>query len=237
MTPRPHTAESQPDAEPPITALPTLFGRSSSHFTRVARIVAAELGVAYTFRVVPNLLSTDPSDYGGNPALRLPVLHTAQGQWFGALNICRALERTASSSGASGHARLIWPEELAQPLTANAQELTLQAMASEVALIMARVAKADEAASNLAKQRESLERMLEWLDARVGEVLAALPSAGSAAAGASRPVSFLEVTLFCLVQHLEFRDILPTAPYRALAEFCSGFAQRASAQQTPFRFD
>src|SRR5690242_2492236 len=186
MTPHPHAAE-QPDAEPPITALPTLFGRSSSHFTRVARIVAAELGVAYTFRVVPNLLSTDPSDYGGNPALRLPVLHTAQGQWFGALNICRALERTASSAGANGRARLTWPEELAQPLTANAQELTLQAMASEVALIMARVAKADEAASNLTKQRESLERMLAWLDAHVGEVLAALPSAGSAAPGASRP--------------------------------------------------
>jgi glutathione S-transferase len=209
--------------------LPTLFGRSSSHFTRVARIVAAELGVAYTFRVVPNLLSTDPGDYGGNPALRLPVLHTAQGEWFGALNICRALERLVSNAGTSGRARLVWPEALDQPLTANAQELTLQAMASEVALIMARVAKADEAAANLAKQRESLERMLAWLEAHAAEVLAALPAA--------RAVSFLEVTLFCLVQHLEFRDILPTAPYRTLGEFCQRFAQRASARQTTFRFD
>jgi glutathione S-transferase len=207
---------------------PTLFGRSSSHFTRVARIVAAELGVAYTFRVVPNLLSTDPSDYGGNPALRLPVLHTEQGEWFGALNICRALERQASAASRDERPRLVWPEALDQPLTANAQELTLQAMASEVALIMARVAKADEAAANLAKQRQSLERMLAWLEANVSEVLAALPPRG---------VSFLEVTLFCLVQHLEFRDILPTAPYRALGEFCQRFAQRESARQTPFRFD
>lgn len=227
MTSAPHDGRSQPEAE--LAALPTLFGRSSSHFTRVARIVAAELGVAYTFRVVPNLLSTDPGDYGGNPALRLPVLHTAQGEWFGALNICRALERLVSSAGASGRARLVWPDELDQPLTANAQELTLQAMASEVALIMARVAKADEAAANLAKQRESLERMLAWLEAHVRDVLAALPAA--------RAVSFLEVTLFCLVQHLEFRDILPTAPYRALGEFCERFAQRASARQTAFRFD
>lgn len=209
-------------------SLPTLFGRSSSHFTRVARIVAAELGVAYTFRVVPNLLSLDPSDYGGNPALRLPVLHTVQGEWFGALNICRALERQASAAGVEGRPRLVWPEALDRPLTANAQELTLQAMASEVALIMARVAKADEAAANLAKQRESLERMLAWLEANVSEVLAALPP---------RSVSFLEVTLFCLVQHLEFRDILPTAPYRALDEFCQRFAQRESARQTMFRFD
>src|SRR5688572_707511 len=121
----------EPEADHP--SLPTLFGRSSSHFTRVARIVAAELGVAYRFHVVPNLLSTDPSDYGGNPALRLPVLQTAEGEWFGALNICRALERQASAAGAEGRPRLVWPEDLDRPLTANAQELTLQAMASEVA--------------------------------------------------------------------------------------------------------
>jgi glutathione S-transferase len=235
MTPHLDAGRSKPEAE--LTALPTLFGRSSSHFTRVARIVAAELGVAYTFHVVPNLLSTDPSDYGGNPALRLPVLHTAEGEWFGALNICRALERQANAAGAEGRPRLVWPEDLDRPLTANAQELTLQAMASEVALIMARVAKADEAAANLAKQRESLERMLEWLEANSSEVFAALPASASSAGGAARSVSFLEVTLFCLVQHLEFRDILPTAPYRALGEFCQRFAQRASARETMFRFD
>lgn len=206
---------------------PVLFGRSSSHFTRVARLVAAELGVAYSFRVVADLLSTDANDYGGNPALRLPVLHTGEGEWFGALNICRALERQPGASGAKG--RLVWPEDLSLPLAANAQELTLQAMSSEVALIMARVAKADEAAAHLAKQRQSLERMLAWLDAHAEAVVATLPT--------ERALSFLEVTLFCLVQHLEFRDILPVAPYRALGEFCRRFGERASAQQTVFRFD
>jgi hypothetical protein len=71
--------------------------------------------------------------------------------------------------------------------------------------------------------------MLAWLEAHVTEVLAALAP--------ERGVSFLEVTLFCLVQHLEFREILPTAPYRALGDFCRRFEQRASAQQTPFQFD
>jgi hypothetical protein len=71
--------------------------------------------------------------------------------------------------------------------------------------------------------------MLGWLEAHASDVLAALP--------AERSVSFLEVALFCLVQHLEFRDILPTAHYRALGDFCGRFAQRESAQSTPFRFD
>ena len=44
----------------------TIIGRSSSHFTRVTRIFAAELGVPYTLQVVPDLLSCDAADYGGN---------------------------------------------------------------------------------------------------------------------------------------------------------------------------
>ena len=81
-----------------------LFGRSSSSFTRIARIYAAELGVSYEFRIVPDLMSLEAADYGGNPALRMPVLHTAEGPWFGASSICRALSRRAP-----GRRRLVWP--------------------------------------------------------------------------------------------------------------------------------
>ncbi|MET0791438.1 MAG: glutathione S-transferase N-terminal domain-containing protein [Polyangiaceae bacterium] len=55
-----------------------LFGRSSSSFTRVARIDAAEPGVPYQLRVVPDLRSLEAAGYGRNPALRLPVLQTAK---------------------------------------------------------------------------------------------------------------------------------------------------------------
>src|SRR5690606_23933123 len=156
---------------------------------------------------------TDASEYGGNPALRVPVLHTEEGEWFGALNICRALERRAPAGGVKG--RVVWPEDLTLPLLANAQELALQAMSSEVALIMARLASADAAAAHLAKQRDSLERMLGWLDAHAEAVVMALP--------ADRALSFLEASLFCLVQHLEFREVLPVAPYRALGELARRF--------------
>ena len=78
-----------------MTALisPVLVGRSSSHFTRIARIFAHELEVAYEFQPVLDLTSVNRADYADNPTLRVPILRTEAGTWFGALNICRALAR------------------------------------------------------------------------------------------------------------------------------------------------
>ena len=205
----------------------TLIGRSSSSFTRVARIFAAELQVDYAFRVVRDLLSTEIDDYGGNPALRLPTLETPRGLWFGALNICRELSRQAQR-----HLRVVWPEDLAEPLLASAQELVVQAMATEVALIMAKATAGGGAVGERApegKMWKSLLNMLAWLEDHAEEALAALP--------AERDMSYLEVTLFCLVTHVGFREVLPVAPYRRLDQFCQRFATRPSAAATAFRFD
>ena len=206
-----------------------LFGRSSSSFTRIARIYAAELGVRYEFRIVPDLMSLEAADYGDNPALRLPVLRAAEGTWFGSSSICRALSRRASSGKL-----LIWPEDLEHPLTANAQELTLVAMSTEVSLIMAQLAGAGAGAgagegANINKLRRSLENTLTWLDEHIEPALAALPS--------ERQSSFLEVTAFCLVTHLGFRGVLAVTPYPKLVAFSERFGERASAQETPYRFD
>ena len=200
---------------------PVIIGRSSSSFTRVTRIIAAELGIDCELSVVRDLMSLDANDYGKNPSLKLPSLRTEAGTWFGALNVSRALAR-----GRSGR-RIVWPEDLKEPLLANAQELTLQAMGTEVALIMAKVGGAAETKAST-KQRESLRGTLAWLEENVEAVLSALPP---------RDTSFLEVTLFCLVTHLEFREVLPTRDYRALSEFCSRFAERAAAATTPYRYD
>jgi hypothetical protein len=45
-----------------------LVGRSSSHFTRVARIFALDLGVPHVFRPVLDMTSTDPATYADNCA-------------------------------------------------------------------------------------------------------------------------------------------------------------------------
>lgn len=202
---------------------PLLIGRSSSHFTRVARVVAAEMGVEYSFEIVPDLLSADAASYGGNPALRLPVLRTERGTWFGAQNICRELARRSPSSF-----HMIWPEDLQGPLLANAQELILQSMSTEVTLIMLSLNGSSEDTEYGAKQRTSLMNMLEWLDEHVDQILSALPQ---------RDLSFLEVTLFCLFTHLEFREVIPVSPYAQLGKFSAAFGRRASAIDTLYRFD
>ena len=204
--------------------MPRLFGRSSSSFTRVARLFAAELGVRYELVVVRDLLSSAAADYGGNPALKLPVLETEAGTWYGALNICRIFQRLAEHER-----RLLWPEDLHEPLLANAQELTLHALATEVALVMSKLGNADANAAHQAKMATSLRNVVAWLDANVAAVLAALP--------AERDLSYLEATLFALVTHLEFREVLPLAGYPELMSFATRFGERPSAQATPYRFD
>jgi hypothetical protein len=114
-------------------------------------------------------------------------------------------------------------------LLANAQEFVLQAMATEVSLIMGKQADASGANAHHQKMRTSLLNMMSWLEQNVGAVLAALPE--------QRDLSFLEVTLYCLVTHLEFRGVLPTASYSELNRFCQQFEKRASISETPFRFD
>ncbi|WP_437991677.1 glutathione S-transferase N-terminal domain-containing protein [Sorangium sp. So ce145] len=203
---------------------PVIVGRSSSHFTRVTRIFAAEMGVDCSLEVVRDLMSSNAADYGGNPALKMPALRTSRGVWFGALNICRELSRQSKRA-----VRTVWPEDLNQPLLANAQELVVHAMATEVGLIMAGAAGAGDGSAHHAKQRTSLMNTMSWLEDNASHALAALPS--------DRDLSYLEVALFCLVTHLEFRRVLPTEPYPALNGFCREFAARASAGETTYRFD
>jgi glutathione S-transferase len=201
----------------------TIVGRSSSHFTRVTRIFAAEVGLEFAFEIVPNLQLSAQADYAGNPALRVPVLLTPQGEWFGSLNICRELWRRSVQKP-----RVIWPETLHQPRLANAQELVVQAMSTEVTLLMNRLF-GETAGPHAAKLRQSLSNSLEWLEHNVDEVLAQLPS--------DRHVSYLEITLYCLVRHLPFREVLSIEPYANLREFCNSYERQPSVKQTPYRVD
>ena len=80
-----------------------------------------------------------------------------------------------------------------------------------------------------AKLRASLLGTMQWLEDNAGAAIALLPP--------ERDLSYLEVSLFCLVEHLPFRDVLDTTPYPNLLAIAARFAQRSSAKSTPFRFD
>jgi glutathione S-transferase len=199
----------------------TIIGRSSSHFTRTARMFAHECGLAYRFEPVLDLMSVTPADYGHSPALRVPVLATPDGPLFGALNICRELVRRAAQS-----VRVVWPEQSGARIAMNAQELVLQGMSTEVSLIMS---GPQPAAGYADKARRSLTNSLTWLEAHLPDVVRALP--------AERTLSFLEVSCFCFVTHLEFRQVLDISEYSSLRAFCQAYAGRKSARDTAYKFD
>jgi glutathione S-transferase len=199
-----------------------LLGRSSSHFTRTTRVFAHELGVPYIFRPVLDLTTLDRTAYGDNPALKVPVLIDQQGPLFGTENICRALALRAGKREA-----VVLRGDDPSRLIANAEELILHAMNSEVTLIMNAGAGADRPPPP--KVRRSLENALDFLEANVEAVRAALPPA--------RLISFCEATLFCLVTHLPFRTIMDVTSYARLQAFCREFEQRPGALATPYRFD
>lgn len=207
----------------------TLVGRSSSHFTRITRMFAIELGVALAFRPVFDLTSLDTTVYGDNPALKIPVLVTETGPLFGAENICRELVRRAGpkSKKEKGKKRsdFVLRGDLDSRLVANAEELTLHAMQTGVIVVLGKSTGVPASA----KTMRSLENTLAWLDANVGAVVAVLPE--------GRTVSFVEVALFCLTRHLPFRGVLDVKRYTKLVAFADEYGQRASARDTEYRID
>lgn len=201
-----------------------IVGRSSSHFTRMPRIFAEELGVPYEFVPVYDMTATDPQAYGGNEALKLPSLRRGEALLCGAQNICRALAEIAAAP-----LRIVWPEDCRDDLSRNAQEMVSHCMAAQVQLIFGTIiGKLPAENIYFTKCRAGFQNSLRWLDQHLPGMLSALPA---------RDLSSFEVSLFCLIDHLIFRPTLPLNPYPSLVRFGEEFARRPSAQRTVYRFD
>lgn len=202
-----------------------IVGRRSSHFTRLTRIFAEELGIAYEIVPIYDMTERDPGTYADNPALRLPILRVEDGVVFGAENICRAL-----ADRAQPERPIVWPEHLRKNISRNAQELVWHCMTTQVQIVFGTVlAKLPGDNLYFEKARSGFAGALAWLDAHLAEALAALP--------ASRQLSMFEASLFCMIDHLHFRQTLPVEQYAALEAFARAFAERPSAQRTPYQFD
>jgi glutathione S-transferase len=190
----------------------------------LARVFALELGVACRFEPVFDLTSLDTADYAGNPALKLPVLKMNGTMLLGAENICRRLAELAP-----GHPRVAWPEDIRDVDACNAQELVWHAMQAQVQLgLGTQIAGLPADSIYFVKAATGLRNALEWLDEKALSVIDALPP---------HDVSMLEVSLYCLIEHLAFRATMALDSYGHLNAFVHAFGVRASAQATPYRFD
>src|SRR5262249_2624427 len=144
---------------------------------------------------------------------------------FGTENICRAL-----AEGSRANRRVIWPEELRGDLSRNAQEMVWHGMAAQVELVMGTLGgKLPADQPYFVKIRKRFEGAPRWLEEPFEEAQRALPH--------ERDLSVIEVALFCLMEHLAFRETLTVEPYSVLQRFTREFARRPSAQRTAFRYD
>lgn len=203
-----------------------IVGRRSSHFTRLALIYAETLQIAYEFVPVFDMTALDATSYASNPALKLPILQRGDATLFGAGNICRALAEAAPAHRPA----LIWPEQLQDDLSRNAQELVWHCMAAQVQLVMGTVVgKLPIENVYFAKTKAGLENSLAWLDRRLQQTLRVLPQ--------PRELSLLEASLFCLIEHVAWRGTLATDCYSSLTAFAQDFSTRPAAARTGYRFD
>lgn len=205
-----------------------LVGRRSSLFTRVPLLFAGHLGVELEFTVVPDMTRLEASAYADNPALKLPILRDGGTTVFGAQNIARVVAERATASGRQ--ARILWPEALTDARSRNAQELVAHAMAAQVQLVIGTViAKLPADNVFFVKARAGLQGALAWLGQQVDACVASLP--------ADRDLSYFEVSLFCLVEHLRFRATVPLDALSKLQAFAEAFGRLPAARSTGYRFD
>ncbi len=201
-----------------------IIGRQSSHYTRQLRLLAHELEVEYALQPIHDLMSEDPAVFAGNPALKLPALRQGDTVVWGSLNACRWLARQADD----GVARVFWPEQAATALAMNAHEVLAHAMAAQVEVVFHEIVseRPPDAASR--KRRTSLVQCLAWLDRHWDDIRTELPPAR---------IAIFDLGLFCLLEHLPFRNPIDLSSMPRLTAFAAVFAERPSAQGTPYRFD
>ena len=149
-----------------------IVGRSSSLFTRMPLIFAEELGVTYELVPIYDMKDLSSETYGGHPAMKLPTLLRDGSAVFGSQNMCRAITERADRT-----VRIVWPEELRDDVSRNAQELVWHCMSAQVQLVFGTLlAKLPADNIYFSKAQTGFEGALRWLDAHLQEVMRALPS-------------------------------------------------------------
>lgn len=200
-----------------------IVGRQSSHYTRMVRMLALELGLDVGFEPIRDLMSRDTEAFAGNPALKMPNLRVGDETIFGSMNICRYLARVADAES-----DVLWPESVDTPLLMNAHEILAHAMAMQVEVVTHEIVAKRAPDPVSIKRRESLENCLAWLEDNLETLQSQWPP---------RKIILFDLGLFCLLAHFPFRNPMDLSAMPRLRAFSDDFGERASAKSTPYQFD
>ena len=168
-----------------------LYLTPQSHFSRKVRIVLRELSVACQESFVPNLLSSDPADFGGNPILRVPVLRDGSTWVIESDQIVRHLLENYDR----GNDRFsFFSMNAAQR---NTLSILSAIMGAEVELLLSRRSGLGSEAGGLyfGRYRSVIGHGLEWIEANGAE---AWPAA---------EFSYLDIVLVCMWDHLRYNRL------------------------------
>src|SRR5262245_14544310 len=163
-----------------------------SHFSRKVRIVLRELGLDCEESYVPNLLSADPSDFGGNPILRVPVLRDGA-QWVVESDqIVRYLLETYDR----GNDRFAFFSMSTDQR--NALSIVSAVMGADVELLLSRRSGLGDQAGGLyfSRYREVIDRGLAWLEGNAATIWPAVE------------LSYLDIALLCMWDHLRYNKFV-----------------------------
>jgi len=193
-----------------------LIGTPLSHFTRKVRILLAELGVPFTFTRAPGVLAPAPSDYGGNPLMRVPTLIDGEVTLFDSNHIARYLVRRHD------------PGDRLGVLSDSVDDLNRLAMingvmANEVVLILARRGGLEDV-DGVAYFRK--------LGIAIDLALAAIDH-DLASVAADRDLDYRDIALICMWQHLQHYNLRPDlSRYPRISAEVARFAERPSVAST-----
>lgn len=188
-----------------------------SHFSRKVRIVLREIGLACEESYVPNLLSDDPADFGGNPILRVPVLRDGSHWVVESDQIVRYLLE-AYDRGSDRFA--FFSMTTAQR---NALSIVSAIMGADVELILSKRSGLSDHAGGLyfRRYREVIEHGLAWLERNGGSIWPAVE------------FSYLDIALLCMWDHLRYNRLLDeTVSYSLIDDHTRRHAARASVAAT-----
>ncbi len=195
---------------------PKLYATPLSHFARKVRIVLSELEVPFELLFVGDLLSSDPSDFGGNPILRIPTFRDDDHWIVESDQITRYIVERHDPSDRLGRLHLL-------PDQRNALSMINAAMAAEVEILLSTRSGIEDIESYEYFRRyfEVIRRCLRWLESE------------GPASWVQSEFSYLDIALTCMWDHLDHYDTVENLDrFSWIRERVTTFAARESVVES-----